>query len=278
MMNKRRFIFNRLPETFIHVFLIFLGAVLVYSQVIGHDFVKYDDDIYLQSPIIANGISLYSIVHAFNVIVNDNWHPITVLSLMLDSQLYGIHSAYGFHITNMLLHILNGLLCYFFVRNISKSPEISIFVSLLFVAHPLQVETVSWVAERKGLLAALFFFSCLLFYIRFRNNNNRILYVASILCFILGLMAKAVIVMLPVILIIIEWLYLNSKKEDLKIRLNNAIKYLLPYFLVAFCMGVLTIYVQNESGVLSKSNVLPYTTRILNAILSTKIYIADNIS
>jgi len=265
-MDKYNFLLVGKKKTWLHVLLLAVTAALIYARLIHHDFVSYDDYMYLDSNIITGGVS----------VINDNWHPFTVLSLMLDSQIYGPNAAYGFHLTNILLHILNGVLVYAFFRKINKSSEMSLFIAMLFVIHPLQVETVAWVAERKGILGAFFFLSSLNLYAEFRATSSRNRYILSLLCFTLGLMAKAVIVALPVILLLMEWMYLRD--QDSTITKRKLLIDLSPFFIIALAMGLLTIAIQNNSGVLSSTSILPVSTRILNALVSIKIYISQTIA
>jgi len=276
-MKSIRHLFGNRTENWLYLGFIILGTLLIYTQVIGHKFVSYDDNIYLENPIIANGISIQSIVQSFKVVINDNWHPITILSLMLDTQVFGVDSASGFHFTNIALHIINGILVYFFILRLTGSSGTAVWASLFFVVHPLQVESVAWVAERKGLLAAMFFLSSLNLYLRSRISEGKFQYILSIMLFLLGLMAKAVIVMLPVVLVLMEWLYLNQN-QDRKYKIKLLLKTTLPFFIIALGMGLLTIHVQHASGVLTNTGILPVTTRILNAILSVKIYITQAIA
>lgn len=274
-MPVKKTIFQCLKENKLYLLFVVFVVSLIYTKVIRYGLVGYDDNIYLNSSLISSGIKLTSVFKSFVSVINDNWSPITVLSLMVDSQLYGVHGIYGFHISNIVLHVLNTYLVYLLIFRITNLKEVAIWISLFFAAHPLQVESVAWVAERKGLLAAFFYLLSLILYIHFRYKKNKSAYIASLVLFVFGLMAKAVIVMLPIMIVVLEWLYLCSLYNS-PTKKKLAL-YVLPYFIISLIIGVLTIVIQKHSGVLSSEATLPYLTRILNAFVSLKVYIFQTI-
>jgi hypothetical protein len=134
------------------------GAIwVVYGQTLGHEFVNYDDGVYIaDNPAVLGGLSLKGIVWAFTHNVNVNWTPLTVISHMLDCQFYGLHAG-GHHLTNLLLHAATAILLFLVLRQLTAALWSSAFVAAVFAVHPLHVESVAWIAERRDVLSGLFF-------------------------------------------------------------------------------------------------------------------------
>src|SRR5208283_3122791 len=144
---------------------LFLAAIIwvVFGQTLGHGFVNYDDQVYVyENPEVAQGLTLQGIVWAFHVHCS-NWHPLTWISHMLDCQFYGL-SPGGHHLTNILLHTATAILLFLVLRRMTGFLWRSAFVAAVFAIHPLRVESVAWVAERKDVLSAFFFMLTLLCY------------------------------------------------------------------------------------------------------------------
>ena len=140
-----------------------------------HDFINYDDDLYVTANVhVQNGLTLENLKWAFSHVVLGNWHPVTVLSHMLDCRLFGLQ-PWGHHLTSLLLHALNTALVFLLLRTLTGAVWRSLLVAALFGWHPLRVESVAWVAERKDVLSAGFGFLSLLCYARYaRGTESRI--------------------------------------------------------------------------------------------------------
>src|SRR6476659_4276046 len=141
--------------------LVCLGLVVVtcavFGQTLAHDFVNFDDHVYVyENPLVVRGLSTEGIVDAFTHTHARNWHPLTTISHMLDCQLYGLNAG-GHHLTNVILHTISVLLLFLMLKQITDALWQSAFVAALFAIHPLHVESVAWIAERKDVLSALFF-------------------------------------------------------------------------------------------------------------------------
>ena len=148
---------------------IFLAAItwLVFGQTLRHQFVNYDDDDYVvKNAQVARGLTLEGIVWAFTHVHAANWHPLTWISHMLDCQLYGLNPG-GHHLTNVLLHAATAILLFLVLRQMTDTLWRSAFVAAVFAIHPLRVESVAWVAERKDVLSALFFMLTVAAYVRY---------------------------------------------------------------------------------------------------------------
>ena len=183
--------------------LLALMTIATYWPATHHDFVNYDDNIYVTSNVhVQNGLTVESIKWAFLNPVSANWHPVTMLSHMLDCQLFGLE-PWGHHLTSLLLHALNTVLVFLLLRSMTGALWRSVLVAALFGVHPLHVESVAWVAERKDVLSTLFGLLALIFYARFAKPNigNRKSeignYWLSLFFFALCLMSKAMLVTLP---------------------------------------------------------------------------------
>jgi tetratricopeptide (TPR) repeat protein len=178
---------------------------LIFGQTLAHDFVNYDDEIYVyDNAKVAAGFSLQNIGWTFTHTVCANWHPLTVISHMLDCQLYGLKPA-GHHFTNVLLHTIAVILLFLVLRQMTGTLWRSAFVAVLFAIHPLHVESVAWISERKDVLSAVFFMLTLGAYIRYVHKPSVTSYLLVLLFFAFGLMSKPILVTLPLVLLLLDY-------------------------------------------------------------------------
>src|SRR5215469_16396473 len=178
---------------------------LVFGQTLAHQFVTYDDPQYVyENTRIAAGLSLPSVPWAFTHTVGGNWHPLTVISHILDSQLYGLKPA-GHHFSNVLLHTVAVILLFLVLREMTGARWQSAFVPALFAIHPLHVESVAWISERKDVLRTVFFMLTLGAYIRYVRTRSLSWYLLALLVFALGLMSKPMLVTVPFILFLLDY-------------------------------------------------------------------------
>src|SRR5436309_3353787 len=170
---------------------------LVFGQTLGHQFVSFDDPQYVYgNKDVAAGLSLGGIAWGFTHIIAGNWHPITTISHMLDCQLYGLNAS-GHHFTNVLLHTIAVILLFLALKQMTGSLWRSGFVAALFAIHPLHVESVAWISERKDVLSALFPMLTLGAYVGYARAHSLAAYLLSLLFFALGLMSKPMLVTVP---------------------------------------------------------------------------------
>ena len=155
------------------VCIFLVGAILVvFGQTLGHGFVNYDDDQYVyKNPQVIHGLNLKGIEWAFTHSVMANWHPLTVMSHMLDYQFYGLNAG-GHHLTNLLLHAATAILLFLVLRQMTGALWRNAFVAAVFAIHPLRVESVAWVAERKDVLSGMFFMLTLGAYVRYVEKSK----------------------------------------------------------------------------------------------------------
>ena len=194
-----------------------LAVWMVFGQSLHHDFVNYDDNEYVyENPHVMHGLTAEEIAWAFTSSSAANWHPLTWLSHMLDCQLYGLHAG-GHHLTNVLLHAATAVLLFLVLRRMTGDLWPSAFVAALFAIHPLHVESVAWVAERKDVLSGLFFMLTLAAYLGYvRRPFSLVRYLLSWSLFALGLMAKPMLVTLPFVLAVVGLLAAGTDKAAIR--------------------------------------------------------------
>src|SRR5437867_6803488 len=190
---------------------LWIGAALlavtlgVYAQVGGHAFLNYDDPDYVtENPYVSAGLGRKGIAWAFTHVHQATWHPLTSLSHMLDCSLFGLVPA-GHHLHNLLLHAANTLLLFLVLRRMTGARWPSAFVAGLFALHPLHVESVAWVSERKDVLSTLFWMLTLWAYAGYVEHPGTGRYLAALGPFVLGLLSKPMLVTLPFVLLLLDW-------------------------------------------------------------------------
>jgi tetratricopeptide (TPR) repeat protein len=178
---------------------------LVFGQTLGHDFVNFDDHTYVyDNPFITRGISIDGIIGAFTHTHARNWHPLTTISHMLDCQLFGLKAG-GHHFTNVLLHSIAVVLLFLVLQQMTSGLWQSAFVASLFAIHPLHVESVAWISERKDVLSAVFFMLTLGAYTHYARAPSIRRYLLVAFVFALGLMSKPMLVTLPFVLLLLDY-------------------------------------------------------------------------
>ena len=249
---------------------------LVFGQTLRHQFVAYDDQNYVyQNPVVTAGFTLPGVQAAFTQPQARNWHPLTTLSHMLDSELYGLNPA-GHHFTNVLLHNCAALLLFFVLRRMTASTWRSAFVAAIFAIHPLRVESVAWVAERKDVLSALLFMLTLAMYVRYVARPTGSRYLAVIIAFALGLMAKPMLVTLPFLLLALDYWPLRrfgkwgSAPEGTS-SIRRLILEKIPLFLLSCAVGLATLFAQRFT--VGYGEHIPLLSRLGNASIACVTYI-----
>ena len=257
-----------------------LGAIwMVFGQTLGHGFVNYDDEEYVYgNPQVIHGLSLKGIEWAFTHRVTANWHPLTVMSHMLDCQFYGLNAG-GHHLTNLLLHAATAILLFLVLREMTGSLWRSAFVAAVFAIHPLRVESVAWVSERKDVLSGLFFVLTLGAYVRYvRKPPSLGRYLAVLFLFALGLMCKPMLVTMPFVLLLLDYWPLNRVATDTDRRNHfpipqQLILEKLPLFGLAAAAGVATLFAQAEA--IEPFERMSLSLRVGNALISYATYLGQ---
>jgi hypothetical protein len=262
----------------LRTFLICMGLMVVtcavYWQVGSHEFLTYDDDLYIRhNPQVAQGITGANIIWAFTSVEQCNWHPVTWLSHMLDVQLYGMNPR-GHHLTNVVIHCFTTLLLFFLLFRITGAIWQSSFVAALFALHPLHVESVAWAAERKDVLCALFWFLTLSWYARYVEKRRSTAgfplfpYLLALLSFLLGLMSKPMIVTLPVVMLLLDYWPLRRDSKLSGLMLEK-----IPFFICSALSSAITIHAQRTGGAIVNLDWIPLANRMQNAIVAYGKYI-----
>src|SRR5438045_3945329 len=187
---------------------------LVFGQTIRYDFVNYDDNEYVYAnPAITSGLTLHGITYAFSGRHAKNWHPLTTLSHMLDCQLWGVR-ADGHHFTNVVFHTIAVVLLFLVLKQMTGAIWQSAFVAALFAIHPLRVESVAWISERKDVLSGVFFMLTLGAYARYARYPSFGRYLTVSILFALGLMSKSMLVTVPFVLLLLDYWPLNRGQRS----------------------------------------------------------------
>jgi len=229
------------------VLIIFVCILFVYLPVKDFPFINYDDDEYVyNNSFVLKGLTLKGIIWAFSSFDAANWHPLTWISLMIDREIYK-DDAGGFHLTNIFLHILNTILLFLILAKVTKKTLNCAFVAFLFGIHPIHVESVVWISERKDLLSALFMFLCISVYIEYVNKKSFSLYFRSFIYFLCGLMCKPMIITLPILLLFIDYWPLKRFDQKSKKIITNAFVEKIPFFALSLIVSFITIYAQKKS-------------------------------
>ncbi len=244
---------------------LFLATTLAHVSVARSDFVNFDDPDYVTAnPYVRGGITWAGIRWAFTSGDAANWFPVTRLSHLLDVQLFGFESGWH-HMSSVLIHAFAALLLFAFLYRTTYAVWPAAFVAFLFALHPLHVESVAWVAERKDVLSAFFWFLTLWAYVRYTEKPGGGRYALVLASFALGLMAKPMIVTLPFTLVLLDFWPLRRRPRILTEKA--------PFFALSGIVALITFAVQRASGAVVAGNIHSFSMRVENAILSYAIYI-----
>lgn len=252
---------------------LFAGTMLLFSPALRCGFLNYDDPGYVTKNLhVQGGLSWSGLGWAFTA-PTDYLHPLTWLSHMLDWQLYGA-APLGHHLTNVLWHAVNAVLAFFVFRRLAGGTWRSAFAAAVFAWHPLRVESVVWITERKDVLSGCFFLLTLLAYAHYadRRRDHRPWlrsYLLTLACFVGGLMSKPVIVSVPLILLILDWWPLDRwrSRSDLAALIVEKV----PFVALAAATSVATVLMQQKTGAFVLD--LPLAARIENAVVSLSRYL-----
>jgi tetratricopeptide (TPR) repeat protein len=250
-----------------------LVTLAVYWQMHRYDFVNFDDYYYVcKNPHVLSGLTADGVIWAFTTDVSSHWHPLTWLSLMLDCQLFGPHPA-GFHLVNLLLHIVNTLLLFTVLKKMTGALWQSAFVAALFALHPLHVESVAWISGRKDVLSALFWFLTMGAYLAYVRCPGAFRYTVTLVLFALGLMAKPMLVTLPFVFLLLDYWPLDRIKHFNRQNIYRLVLEKIPFFALVAVSSAVTFLVMRSSGTVIKMGKLSLNSRIANAVLSYVKYL-----
>jgi protein O-mannosyl-transferase len=251
-------------------------TLLLFGRTLGYPFINFDDPAYiLERPEITRGVTLSGITWSFTHSHGGNWHPLTSLSHMLDCQLFD-GNAGAHHFVNVLLHALSASLLFLVLRRMISGPSRtgsvwrSALVALVFAIHPLRVESVAWIAERKDVLSGVFFMLTLAAYVRYVRKPSMFQYLLILISLACGLMAKPMLVTVPLLLLLLDYWPLRRFEES-KQRFPRLLLEKLPLLVLAVISAGATIIAQRDA--LSTVEQVPLTWRVNNALVSYCIYV-----
>lgn len=247
------------------------ATLAVYWQVRGFGFLILDDAAYVQlNRHVTGGVTLSSVTWAFTSNYQSNWHPLTWISLMLDAQL-GKGGPSLFHMTNVALHVLNTLLLFVLLKRVTGSRWRSAAVAALFALHPLHVESVAWITERKDVLSTLFWLLTMLAYVHYAKKPMARRYMLVVAAFALGLMAKPMLVSLPLVLLLMDFWPLG--RVDGAQRWWPLVREKIPLIVMSAGSCLVTYWAQAVGGSVGNSEVFPLGVRVANAGVAYVSYI-----
>jgi len=253
--------------------LLVIATFIAYMQVLKYGFItSFDDTEYLTSNWnIKAGLTKESIVWAFSTSYASNWHPVTWLSHMLDYEFYGLE-PFGHHLTSLLFHIINTLLLFGVLLKMTGALWRSGLVAILFALHPLNVESVAWVSERKNVLSTFFLLLTLWAYVRYVDKKNARNYLLVVLFLALGLMSKPMLVTLPFVLLLLDFWPLKRFGE---VRPARLIFEKVPLFILLIGSCVATFIAQKSGGAIRSSEFSSLYFRVANALVSYFEYLRN---
>lgn len=264
-------------KLFVYIILVLI-TLSVFWQVNQFDFINLDDNIYItDNSHIQSGITPEGLHWAFSTHYTGYWYPLIWLSFMFDYQLFGLNAG-GYHLTNLILHILSTLLLFWLFNRMTGAIWKSAFVAALFALHPMHVESVAWVTERKDVLSAFFWMLTLCLYVYYTEKPAIKRYLLVLFSFVLALMSKPMAVTLPVIMILLDYWplsrLLSHKKKLSETKIAGIIplwqlKEKIPYFVLSMVFSVITLIVHEKPDRV----IFPFSARIANAPVSFVTYL-----
>ena len=256
--------------------LIVLGTLLLYARSVHFGFINFDDGDYVKdNPHVKAGLTLENLLWAFSTFFGSNWFPLTWLSHMADVEMFGVNAG-PMHLENALIHTASAVLLYAALVRMTDARLASAWVSAMFAWHPLHVESVAWIAERKDVLSTFFLMLCLLKYARYAQTGARRDYWLMLLMFVLALMSKPMAVTFPFVLLLLDFWPLG--------RMNNWRSFLqlirekLPLFALVPASAVATYLAQSLGRSVAPLEQLPMTYRICNVFVAYATLICVNVS
>lgn len=280
--------------------ILVLLVIAVFWPVATYDFVNYDDGKYVShNPRILDGLTLPNIAWAFTTFHHYNWHPATWLSYFLDYELFGLRPG-AFHLVNVFIHALNAVLLFVLLRRMTAAAAPCLFVAALFAIHPLHVESVAWISERKDVLSTFFWLLATLAYVRYAERPSLGRYALVTLLFALGLMSKPMLVTFPFTLLLLDYWPLNrlrrrpihspqqthglqQKSFNLHEKTSAPIYAIrgpsqlilekIPWFILSVISGLITYLAQSSGGAVKTWTDLGHLDRIANAVVAYALYL-----
>lgn len=261
------------PVLWRSLIILIILTVMPYAQMASHEFINWDDPFYISdNSIVSAGLNWLGFGWAFITSTASNWHPLTWISHMLDSSLFGA-TATASHMVNLFWYVGCVVLVFLLFLKLGASVPVAFFMTAFFALHPLHVESVAWAAERKDLLCAFFFLSATLAYLEYVQKTKKIRYYFVTVLFILALLSKPMAVTWPCVAILLDFWPLKRFGSELK----KAIYEKIPWFALSIIASIITVIVQDKSRAIKSLVEFPLTERLANAVISYFKYIQQSL-
>ncbi len=249
------------------ILAILILTTFVYLPSLNNDFTNWDDQKYVLENTLLEDVSFDGIMNIVSTPIGANHHPLTMLSLALNYQISEF-DPFSYHLVNLILHLINTLLVFVFIYHLSqKKIEVAVIVSVFFGIHPMHVESVAWIAERKDVLYTCFFLLSLISYLKFLDFGKRVYYWGALAFFILSILSKPAAVVLPVVLVLIDY-FRGKNIVEWKGLINKV-----PFFLISILMGIVTLNIQREFGAISEEITYSIWEKIMFASNNVFVYV-----
>src|SRR5262245_25593557 len=259
LMTRQRWFESTRRSMLVAALCLVAANLVVYGRVAGYGFLSLDDDRYVTAnPMVLGGLSGKGLIWAFTTFHASNWHPLTWLSHMLDCQLFGA-AAGPHHAVSLLIHIASTVVLFLLWTRLTGALLPSFLLAALFSLHPLRVESVAWVAERKDVLGALFWMLTLSAYAAYVSRAARAWYGATLAVFTLGLLAKPMLVSLPLVLLLLDFWPLQRVG---RVPARRLIAEKVPLFALALASCLITLAAQSAGGAVKSLEAIPVAARL----------------
>lgn len=273
-MAKKENLKKRNPKSpYLYAYIIVILTFLVYSFSLNNEFlINWDDHLYVTQNDVIKDLSWKTIKEIFTTFHYENYHPLTNLSNAIEYYFFELN-PFPYHLVNLLLHLANTLLVFIFICKLLSNTEAAAIVAALFAIHPMHVESVAWVSERKDLLYTLFYLASLISYVNYHNSNFSLKYIIHAgLYFLLSCLSKSAAVSLPVLLLLIDY-YKTRKLFSFRVIAEKV-----PFFIIAFLFGVVAIKSQSSTGATYMVNEqFTILERIFLATYATVFYLVKSV-
>ncbi|OGS39426.1 MAG: hypothetical protein A2551_00675 [Elusimicrobia bacterium RIFOXYD2_FULL_34_30] len=271
-------------QKFVLLFFMLTVTFISYVPSLKNDFTNWDDNMLVKENRVIRDLSFKNIKYIFTSYNSGLYDPLVSLSFAIEYKFSKLNPR-TYHTTNLILHLFNCLLVFWLFNLISKKVFVSFFVALLFGIHPMHVESVAWISERKDVLYALFFLGAMISYMYYLKNNGKKFFILSICIFLLSLMSKTMAVTLPLVLLLIDYIYNEAgvRGEGIEVKYKRNIIEKIPYFAFSLIFGVITIFAQRSIKNIKEGQVLTFIDIIFNVcneliFYITKLFIPLNLS
>jgi tetratricopeptide (TPR) repeat protein len=247
--------------------IILIAGFIAFQPCLKNGFVNWDDDKYLTENIAVQNLSLPAVKNVFTSFFAGNYHPLTMMSYLIEFQAFKLE-PFGYHLTGLILHLLNSLLVFWLIYMLARKIPVSVIVAVLFAVHPMHVESVAWISERKDLLYSLFFLSSVILYCYYLREGRKKFYYLSLGVFVLSLLSKAMAITLPVVLILVDYILYRKPDKNKRIFKEKA-----PFFILTLIFGALAVFSQFSADAVRNESLSGFASKIAVSCYGVGFYI-----